>query len=479
MKAPIDIADFVAMDGIAMATAIKAGEISAPEAVATSQLMARALNPQLNAFVEIFEVPLAYESKGAFCGTPFAIKDLVCHAAGVLNENGSALTAGLVTPHDTWLMQRWRHAGLQTIGRLATPEFGYCATTEPKVHGAVRNPWDLTRSSGGSSGASSAVVAAGIVPFAHANDGGGSVRIPAACTGLIGLKPSRGRISFAPDGGEGLSGLAIEFAVTRSVRDAAALLDQVAVPAPGDPYMIERAVPSYRDALMAGTKPLRIAVMTDPWSGSAVEAEVKNAVAEAQNLCLELGHSVYEAQPALAWEPFLRATHVFWSAHVHHWIAAMEAATGRAAGPETLEATTWAVYQEGAALSARDFLKATGVANQITRDMAVFFGDYDVLMSPVLASLPVKIGTINADDHRHSARDWTAMQFDYAPFTPPFNMTGQPAISLPLGSANGVPIGVQFVAAAGREDILLALAQQLERVKPFKTVSPLWRELLP
>ena len=232
--------EYIKYDGLGLAELIRNREVSATEVTDCARQAIDSVNPQINSIIEQFPAPLsANQSPDApFQGVPFLIKDLALHAKGVLNEFGSRLAQGIRFNHDTELMKRFRTAGLQTMGRTATPEFGYCATTEPIINGPSRNPWDLTRMPGGSSGASSAAVAAGIVPLAHANDGGGSIRIPAACCGLVGLKPTRGRVSPGPDSGEPLSGLAVDFAVTRSVRDAAALLDAVHGHSPGDPYII-------------------------------------------------------------------------------------------------------------------------------------------------------------------------------------------------------------------------------------------------
>ena len=225
----MNLSEYVKLDGLALAELIRNKEISIVEAANCASEAAELLNPDINAIIETF--PEALQSNASdqatFHGVPFLIKDLALHAEGVLYEMGSRLTQGMRTPHDTELMSRFRQTGLQVIGRASTPEFGYCPTTEPIVNGPTRNPWNLAHSSGGSSGATAAAVAAGIVPLAHANDGGGSIRIPASCCGLVGLKPSRGRIPAGPDAAIPLSGLAVEFAVTRSVRDSAALLDLV------------------------------------------------------------------------------------------------------------------------------------------------------------------------------------------------------------------------------------------------------------
>jgi len=471
--------DYVVRDGVALADLVRRGEVSAEEVVQTARSLAEKLNPELNAFVEIFEKPLAADTAGVFAGVPFVIKDLVCHAEGVLNECGSRMCVDYRATGDTALMRKWREAGLLTIGRVATPEFGYCTTTESLLTGASRNPWDLTRMPGGSSGASGATVAAGITPLAHANDGGGSIRMPAACNGIVGLKPSRGRISIGPDAGEILSGLAIEFAHSRTVRDTATLLDAVAGPSTGDPYVIAPPPKPYIDYLEEPPGQLKIAFMTAAWSGVEIAPVMKDAVEHAARACESFGHQVSETMPPLDNEAFMDATHVYWIANLYHWIAETEKVVGRRAGPDTLEATTRACYEAGQRVTAYELLSALSTGNQITRRLAEFFVDYDVLVTPTIASPALAIGAINANDASVTAREWTEAQFAFAPFTPQWNMTGQPAISLPLHrTTDGLPAGVQFVARFGEEHTLLMLAAQLEEALPWPRVAPLWEKLV-
>jgi amidase len=474
MTQTLSFEEYTALDGLGLADLIRRGEVGRAEVVEVAYALVERLNPELNAFVEVFERPLDAAPDGPFAGVPFVIKDIVCHAAGVLNENGSRLCVGVRATHDTALMRKYREAGLATLGRVATPEFGYCATTEPLLTGAVHNPWDLTRMPGGSSGASGAVVAAGIVPLAHANDGGGSIRIPAGCNGLVGLKPSRGRVSVGPDIGEALNGIAIEFAVTRTVRDCAALLDAVSGPSPGDPYVIAPPARPYLETLAGRAPRLKIALMTHPWSGCQVEPVMIEGAATAARVCEALGHKVIEAAPPLDSEQFMEATHCYWTANLYHWIQQFVDATGREPGPDTLEATTLACYEAGERVAASDLLHAMSVANRGTREFAAFFADYDVLLTPTTASPALPLGTINASDAALSAREWTEIQFTFGPFTPQFNMTGQPAISLPLHrTETDLPVGVQFVARCGAEDTLLMLAAEIETALPWPTVAPL------
>jgi amidase len=470
------LAEYLAQDGLGLAELVRRREVKGAEVLACAAQMLERVNPGINAVVETYAEPLAGSDDPAapFHGVPFVVKDLVLHAAGHKIEMGSRLAKGLVLPHDTDLMTRFRKAGLRTIGRATSPEFGYCPTTENVLHGPTRNPWDTNRSPGGSSGGSGAAVSSGIVPLAHASDGGGSIRIPAACNGLVGLKPTRARTPIGPDAAEGLNGLGIEFAVTRTVRDSAALLDAVHGPGLGDPYVAPTPVGTYADALRRQAKPLRIAVMEHAWGGARTEAEVLAGLRNVARECTALGHSVTEAAPKIDWDAFVATTMVFWTANLATWIDEMAGASGRPIDGSTLEATTLACYRYGQTLKAKDLLHAMGYHNGVRRTVAAFFESYDVLLTPTLPTPPAMLGTINANDPSLDAEGWTRKVFTYTPFTPVFNTTGQPAVSLPLArTAAGVPLGMQFVGRFGAEDVLLNLAAQFEQAMPWPRVSPL------
>ena len=472
-------AEYITHDGLGLAELIRNGEISRAEALECALDMAELLNPQINTIIELFPEPLAAsEDTGApFSGVPFLIKDLGLRAEGVLNEMGSRLARGIRAQHDTDLMKRFRRAGLRTIGRASTPEFGYCPTTEPVLYGPSRNPWDLARMPGGSSGATAASVAAGIVPLAHANDGGGSIRIPASCCGLVGLKPTRGRVPNGPDSAEPLSGLAVEFAVTRTVRDAAALLDAVKGPGVGDPFEIAIPAEPYASSTQQDPGSLRIAWMNEPWSGAGAHQEVKDTVPKTAQLCEELGHRVTEARPELDWEQFFEATVVLWAANLAVFIDFAAMLTGRPVDEDHLEATVLACYREGKQVKAQTLLMAQATANHICRALGRFFQDYDVLLTPTVAQPPLPLGSINANDPDLDAAAWSARTFNFCPFTPLFNMTGQPAISLPLHrTAGNLPLGVQFAGRYGDEATLLKLARQLEQAAPWPLTAPLLKQ---
>tara|TARA_R110001592_G_scaffold363372_1_gene685954 strand:- start:56254 stop:57714 length:1461 start_codon:yes stop_codon:yes gene_type:complete len=470
--------EYLDYDALGLADLVNKGDVSPLELARSAIAVAEQRNPGINAVIELFEDVENIASKvprGApFTGVPFLIKDLVLQAEGRANEMGSRLAAGLVAPADSDLMTRFRQAGLMTLGRTATPEMGYNVATETLQAGICRNPWNTGYSPGGSSGGAAAAVAAGIVPVAHANDGGGSIRIPAACCGLVGLKPTRGRVATGPAAAEGLSGFGIEFAVSRSVRDSAALLDAVHGPGVGDPYVITPPEQRYMDCLQRAPEALNIGFTSEAWSGAAVDPEIRDAVAEIARCCEALGHRVHEARPALDAEAFAQANTDLWSASIAHWVVDICAATGRKACDETLEQATLAVYEYGMSLSAVDLLHADDTFNRISRDFGHWFTSYDLLLTPTTAQLPWPIGQQSASRGHYTAREWTDHVFSVAPFTAVFNCTGQPAISLPLArSASGMPIGIQFAAPYGREDLLLSLASVLEQVSPWPTmVSP-------
>tara|TARA_R110002110_G_scaffold406421_1_gene626571 strand:- start:425949 stop:427376 length:1428 start_codon:yes stop_codon:yes gene_type:complete len=472
------ISEYVQYDATGLATLLRDGEVSALELANCAREMVQQQNPSVNAVLEVFddveEVVAAVPADAVFSGVPFLIKDLVIQAKGRSSEMGSRLGAGLKGQADTDLMQRFNRAGLATIGRTSTPEMGYNIATETVHAGATRNPWDTTRSPGGSSGGAAAAVAAGIVPVAHANDGGGSIRIPASCCGLVGLKPTRGRVPIGPGAAEGLSGFGIEFAVTRTVRDAASLLDAVQGPGIGDPYVIAQPAQPYVSSMRKPPEGLMIAVAHEPWSGVPVDPQIIEALDNVARLCQTMGYHVEEARPPLDADAFAQANTDLWSASIAHWVVDICAATGRTADLDTLEQATLAVHEHGCSLSAVDLLHAEDFFNTVSRDFGHFFTRYDLLLTPTVAQLPWLVGEHASHGGDFTARSWTDFVFAPAPFTAMFNCTGQPAISLPLGrSQSGLPIGIQIAAGFGREDLLLALAAALEEALPWPQHAPL------
>ncbi|MBI1732905.1 MAG: amidase [Gammaproteobacteria bacterium] len=471
----MNVSEYIRQDATGLAQLIRDGEVTAAEAqTCACQVIARH-NPAINAVVEVFPTAVASlpSVHAPFAGVPFLVKDLVIHAAGQTMEMGSRLCLGFKAPaHDTDLMRRFRQAGLVTTGRTTTPEFGYCPTTETVLCGPTRNPWDLARMPGGSSGGSAAAVAAGMVPMAHANDGGGSIRIPASCCGLVGLKPTRGRTPTGPDHHDPLSGLGVEFAVTRTVRDAAALLDAVQGPGEGDGYVIPPPTRPYTKELQAAPGRLRIGFTEHAWSGVFIDPEVCAGVRRSAGQLAALGHNVEEARPEFDHARYLDATHIIWCANVAAWVDQIANLTGRKVDDSTLEATTLACWKQGRAYKASDLLGALAANNEISRKVAAFFRDYDLLLTPVTAQPPLLLGTLNANDATLDARGWTEKAFAFCPFTALFNTTGQPAISLPLHrSAAGLPIGMQLAGRWGDEATLFRVARQLEEAHPWPQVA--------
>jgi amidase len=474
----ISLKDYTAHDGLGLAELVARKEVTPDELGAAAFEAVAKVNPRINAVLHTIPKEAAAEiraglPRGPFTGVPFLIKEIVLHAKGVRCEMGSKLAQGYVPDADTELMARFRRAGFVLAGTTQTPEFGYNPTTETRAFGPVHNPWDLGRSPGGSSGGSGAAVAAGIVPIAHANDGGGSIRIPASCNGLVGLKPSRDRIPSGPDYGDLLCGLACEFALTRSVRDAAALLDVVAGPDPGAPgHPVPPARP-YREQIGTPPSRLRIAWTTTPASGAKIDPECEKAVHETVRLLESLGHTLIEDRPRYDWDAFLENVNVIWGAFGVASIDFASAMTGRKPGPDNLEAVTLASYEDGKRYSAIDLLNAMTHCNLVSRQVGPFFEKVDVLVTPTIARQPAPLGELNQNREGMTAMEWTRQVFSYVPFTPLFNVTGQPAISLPLHwSADGLPVGVQIAGRFGDEATLLRLAAQLEQARPWAAKRP-------
>lgn len=467
--------EYARYDGLGLAALVRSGEVSPGELAETAQKAIDTVNPKLNAVIARIEPrPPAGDRSAPFFGVPFLIKDILLHAEGVACDVGSRLAVGsFVSPHDTDLMQRFKAAGVVTLGRTNTPEFGFSITTEPVLYGPTRNPWDTGRSPGGSSGGSAAAVAAGIVPVAHANDGGGSIRIPAASCGLVGLKPTRGRTPTGPEFGQPLHGLGIEHVVTRTVRDCAAMLDAVQGPGVGDPYVIAPPVRHYADEVGAPTGRLRIAVSFSGMMNAKIDDPVRSEVMRVARHLESLGHEITEASPVFDETTFHSANFTYWCGFLASGVLGVAEQNGRKPSRETLEATTLACYEHGASLKLTDLETADALANVVCRSVAPFFNQYDVLLTPTTTGAALPLGFSNADDPKFGARGWYEHLFTYAPFTALYNLTGQPAISLPLGvDANGLPIGMQCVARLGAEDLLLRLAAQLEESLPWSGRRP-------
>ena len=469
-------AEYDQYDAIGLAELIRDGQVSATEVLGAAIVRVETLNPRLNAVVhtmydEARESIDAGLPNGPLAGAPYMLKDLYVLYTGVPTRNGSRLFADFVADHDSTLTERCRAAGLVIMGKTNTPEFGLNASTEPVLHGPTLNPYDPARSAGGSSGGAAAAVAAGMVPAAHATDGGGSIRIPAANCGLFGLKPTRARNPAGPDLGEGWSGLGIGHAVSRSVRDSAALLDATHGPAPGDPYSAPAPERPFSEEVGADPGKLRIAVMTEGRLNESVDPECAAAARNAASLCADLGHIVEEAAPDYDAEGLRWAMRVIIASNVRNLIDLRSAALGRAATEQEVETITLRFAEEGGRLKSADYARAIQVVHSIGRRFGTFFQDYDLLLSPTLAQPPLPLGTIDmmGDDLDHYFGDlWNRI-----PFTPPFNVAGHPAASLPLHwTDDGLPVGVQLGAGFGDEAALFRVASQLEEASPWSDRRP-------
>jgi amidase len=462
--------DIAFLDATAQAELVRKKEVKAIELVEAAIERIEQLNPTLNAVVtpmyeQARETARGKLPKGPFAGVPFLLKDLLAFYGGVRMTFGSRLFSSYVPDHDSELVMRLKRAGLIIIGKTNTPEFGILPTTEPELFGPCRNPWNTDRTTGGSSGGSAAAVASGMVPMAHANDGGGSIRIPASCCGLFGLKPTRGRNPLGPDFGDLMSGLVCEHAVTRSVRDCAALLDATSGPAPGDPYWAPPPKRPFLKEVGADPGKLRIAFTTESPGEIAIHDDCVRAVREAAALCSDLGHEVTETAPELDAGMITQAFVVLWSAGNAVTIKAL------GASKEMVEPLSWALYEMGCHYDAADYLIAAGNIQRMARDVSRFFENYDVWLTPTLGEPPVPLGTFDSppDD---PLRGFTRSG-EFVPFTPVCNATGQPAMSVPLfWNGEGLPVGTHFIGRFGDEATLFRLAAQLEEARPWKDRRP-------
>lgn len=468
------LSDYTAQDATGLAHLIATRQVSAPQVQECAARALDAVNPVLNLVAHRPDAPIPGADQGPFAGVPFLVKDLVLHAAGVPHRMGTRMLAGgqYVPPASSELFLRFQRAGLTTMAVTTTPEMGFNSTTEALVYGPTCNPWDTGRSPGGSSGGSAAAVAAGVVPMAHANDGGGSIRIPAACCGLLGLKPTRGRTPIGPDFGFPLLGMGIEFAVTRTVRDAARLLDAVEGPEVGALFDIGRPAQPFADLITRPTRRLRIA-LADHLPGTAqADAPQAQALADTARLLAAQGHEIIPAIPDYDQAAWARATFVAWCGFLAGGVGGLSQALGVAPSAEVLEAATLACAQAGMALTGMDYELAFVQINAVCRAMGGFMAGYDALLLPTLRHLPVPLGLMDQNDPGRDAQAWVDHVFGHFPYCAVFNMTGQPAISVPCGLADGLPTSVQIVAPMGDEGTLLQLARDLEGLRPWAQHRP-------
>ena len=468
------LAEYGDLDAVALAELLRKGEVSESEVLDEALSRMRAVQPKLNAVtfdMEEFARASIAEGlpDGPFRGVPFMLKDLHILYTGSPTHNGSRFYPNNIADHDSEIVRRYRKAGFVTIAKTNTPEFGMCASTEPVSHGAAPNPWDLSRSAGGSSGGSASAVAARVVPVAHATDGGGSIRIPASCCGLVGLKTTRGRNPTGPDALDSLQ--SVGHVVSRTVRDSAHLLDCTAGPEFGAPTPPLADPGSYVEMIKSPPEPLRIAVTQRVMQGDTLDPDCAAGVAKTVGLLEDLGHIVEEADPDIDMEFIARFWRLNATVGARIVLERREAALGRRMTPEDVEPITWAAYEQGGSANAAELAAGLQDVHLMGRRLAEFHETHDLLLSPTLAQKPVELGYLamtNTDIESY----WDRL-FRFIPFTPPQNLSGQPAISLPLHrTADNLPIGIQFAARFGDEAILLRLAAQLEQAAPWAEFVP-------
>lgn len=485
-------------DATGLAGLIAGGEITAAEVLEACLARIAAGEPRLNAMVEILaaraRVQAAVPFSGPFAGVPFLLKDLQQELAGVRTTLGTAALRNHIAPETSEITKRFMAAGLIIAGTTATPELGLKPSTETALHGATRNPWDLSRTPGGSSGGSAAAVAARYVPMAGASDGGGSIRIPAAYCGLFGLKPSRGRIPTGPLYGESWEGAVAAGVLSRSVRDTAALLDAISGPDSGAPFEIAPPERKYLEEVGAPVEKLRIGFSHRSPIGGRVEPAQIEAVQAAALLLESLGHEVEEAEPALDGMEVFRC---FMAMYYGHVAAQVDEIRRRTGAPETLfEMDTRVTALLGRTFTAGAFVARRNQWNDFGRAMGKFHQRHDIHMTPVTAMGPARIGEMDTPAREAAASKWivrlragnflirTGMvekialqQMERTPFTQLANMSFCPAMSVPLHRGeDGLPVGVQFAAKFGAEGVLLRLAAQLEQAQPWGHLAPAdWR----
>jgi len=467
----MQLPEYESKDAVGLAEWIRRGDVSAAEVLEAAIERLEARDPQLGAVpIRTLDDARARVARGApqgpFGGVPFLVKDLHLQVEGVRTTNGCSLFADAVADHDSELVTRYRAAGLAFLGRSASPEFGLTTTTESRLFGQTRNPWSLEHSSGGSSGGASAAVAAGIVPMANASDGGGSIRIPASCCGLVGLKPTRGRTPLGPDAGEGWAGMSTVHCVSRSVRDTAVLLDVSHGADLGAPYWPPAVTRPYAQEIEKEPGRLRVALATRSFSGVDTDPECREAAQRAATLCESLGHHVEEADPAMDTGAIAQASPAIIGGNVLATCEARAETLGRELTEADVEPATWRMIQAARQRSAADYANGVKAVHAAGRAFAHFLQDYDVLVTPTLACLPPRLGEAALSNPDPAAQLLALLRS--TGYTQALNATGTPAISLPLHwSGSGLPVGVQFAGRFGDEATLLRLAAQIERAAPW------------
>ncbi len=472
----LSYADYANHDAMGLAELVRTKKATAQELLETALARSSAVNPKINAIVIDHEDVARKQLKeglpqGPFTGVPFLLKDLGAALKGTVTTGSMKLLREAVADEDSTYVARIKAAGMTIFGKTHTPELGATTTSESRLFGKTRNPWNLERIAGGSSGGAAAAVAAGIIPLAHATDGGGSIRIPAACCGLFGLKPTRARTPSGPKRGEGWGGMSIGHCVSRSVRDSAALLDATAGPALGDPYFAPKQDRPYLDEVKQAPGKLRVALSVTPSIQAPVHADCVAAVRDAGKLLESLGHHVEEVTPSLNGMEIMMAQGVVISANIAAAIDEAAALHGRAARSDDVERANWYRVERAREVDSSAYAKAMTVIHQVSRTLATFMEKYDVILQPTVAQPPLPLGVVNLD--REDIDGLFRDLIGFVPFTGLYNISGQPSMNVPLSwNAQGLPIGTMFTARFGDEATLFRLAAQLEQARPWADRRP-------
>jgi amidase len=471
-------AEYLTRPATEQARLVRAGEVSSRELVEESLRAIEALNDELNAFVTLAADRALAEADAIeqgderpLAGVPIAIKDLIAWTEGIRTTNAMAAMGDFVPPQDSATVRKLRAAGAIVVGKTNTPEMGIPPVTEPDRFGPCRNPYDTSRTPGGSSGGSAAAVASGMVSLAHGNDGGGSIRIPASCCGLFGLKPTRGRVSWSPQWTEGAIGLPTDGVLTRTVMDTAVALDLISGYEPGDSFLLPEPETSFADA--AGREPgrLRIGFLLESPNGVPVDPECQQATRDAAELLQELGHEVEEAHFPFD-ERYVENFLKVWIGEIGEELHTCEMWLGEPLDRSKLEPMTAQMAEIADAQSATDLLIAVDALRRMSREILAFWNDHDVLVTPTLALPPIEIGALKPAEVEPPIQ-MLMNAATFVPFTPVFNVTGQPAMSVPLHmTADGLPVGVQFVGRPAAEELLISLAAQIEEARPWAERRP-------
>ncbi len=469
-------AEYAAFDGLGLADLVASKQVSPRELSQSARQAIDAINPEINAVIEIYEDRVGVDGSdlgtGPFRGVPFLIKDVGPHLKGRKTEFCSRLCRGMTGEVDSNFATLLKAAGVNILGRTNTPEFSMASSSENLLYGNTSTPWKKGYSANGSTGGGAAAVAAGIVPLAHGSDIGGSIRGPAAWCGGIGLKPSRGRISSGPLYDEWGYGLAMNFVQTKTMRDTAAMLDCLAVPQPGDPYVLAKPVKSYAALIHAPIKPIRIAWSAKPLLSSPVDPEIAAAVEATAKALADLGHHVEEAAPPIDLPTLDKHLMASWFYAFDRRLDGYAKKLGRTVGPDTVEAATLKFYEYAREVPDTAYLDAVAYFNTFRRTIGPFFREYDAWVTPTCVLPPPKLGLyhMNVD---LAPRDFITREEQLGQYMSVYNVTGQPAISLPLGMhRNGLPIGVQIAARPAEDHVLIGLGAELEVAMPWKDRRP-------